>query len=88
MFNQIFNKMKRTKTIFCAIVAITISITMGILLAPKASARKPNCYSVLGDYTLECYGPQTSICFTVYGNNGPQECKGTEIVIFQPDDPD
>ena len=79
--------MKRTKTIICAIVTITVAITLGTLLSTKAFARKPNCTSTVGNITLECYGPQLSICFTEY-NNGPHECKGTEIVIFQPDDPD
>jgi hypothetical protein len=78
--------MKRTKTIICAIVAITFAITLGTLLSTKAFARKPNCTSTVGNITLECYGPQVSICFTVY-DNGTHECKGTEVVIFHPDDP-
>ena len=76
---------KKHSIVFTAILSIAI-VTLCILSSTKTSATEPNCRATVGNTTFYCYGATTSVCFTVY-DNGYFVCKGTEIVVFKPDDP-
>ena len=79
--------MKKKQLILFAVVVSIVTITLCILLSAKTYAKDPNCWSTVGNTTIYCYGEATSVCFTVY-DNGPFVCKGTEIVVFKPDNPE
>lgn len=80
--------MKRKQSITFAIIVSIITITLCTLLPSQLYARRVNCSTSVGSTIIYCYGATNSICFTEYNGGEPRECRGTEIVIFKPDDPE
>lgn len=78
--------MKRTKIII-SVAIISATIALGAILSSKAYAVIPNCWTNVGNITIECYGSTSSLCITIYEGGEPKECKGSEVVIIHIDDP-
>lgn len=80
--------MKKKLIIISSLVLSVVIITVFALLPIKVSASDdPNCSTTVGDITLYCYGVPSAVCFTIYGNT-PTACRGTEVAIFIPDNPE